>query len=72
MKCISQQILMMMICYLKKPLKTYELESLNEEIERFFIEERCFTGVNYPFLFETNFSTLGSFIEKPSGRKITN
>ena len=40
-----------------------ELESLNDEIKRSFIEEGSFTEENYPSLIKANFSNLVSFIE---------
>ena len=41
------------------PPGAYEIESLNNEIERTIIEEEA----NYPFKIKPNFSTLGSIIE---------
>ena len=46
----------------------YQLESLNDEIRRSNNEEDCFTEVKYPFLFNENFSALGSNIEKSPDR----
>ena len=45
------------------PPGAYEIESLNKEIKRIFIDEGHFTEVNYPFEIKSNFSTLGSIIE---------
>ena len=45
------------------PKGAYELESLNNEIKRFIIEEEHYTEANYPFTIKPNFSTLGSIIE---------
>ena len=44
------------------PQGAYELESLNDEIERNIIEGH-FTEVDYPFTIKPKFSTLGSVIE---------
>ena len=41
----------------------YELEHLNNEIKRIFINEEHFTEENYPFTIKPHFSTLGSIIE---------
>ena len=41
----------------------YELENLNNEIERIIIDEEHYTEANYPFTIKPNFSTLGSIIE---------
>ena len=40
-----------------------EIESLNIELKRIFIDEEHYTEVDYPFLIKPNFSTLGSIIE---------
>ena len=48
----------------------YELESSNIEINRIIIEEEHCTEANYPFTNNSNFSTLGSFIELSSQRPI--
>ena len=45
------------------PPGAYEIESLNIEIKRIIIDEEHYTGVDYPFLIEPSFSTLGSIIE---------
>ena len=45
------------------PPGAYEIESLNNEIKRIFIEEEHYTESNYPFTIKPNFSTLGSIIE---------
>ena len=44
-------------------LGAYEIESLNIEIKRIFIDEEPYTEANYPFTIKPNFSTLGSIIE---------
>ena len=41
----------------------YEIESLNNEIKRIFIEKGHYTETNYPFRITPNFSTLGSIVE---------
>ena len=48
------------------PPRTYELECLNDEVERINIEEGFSTDPNCPILIETIFLTLGSFIENSS------
>ena len=48
----------------------YEIESLNNEIKRMFIEEEYYTRENYPFTIQPNFSTLGSIIEISPQRAI--
>ena len=48
------------------PPAVYDLESLNNEIQRFTIEEGCFTEANYPYTNKPSFSTLGSIIEVSS------
>ena len=45
------------------PPGAYEIESLNDEIERNFIEEEHDTEANYPFTIKPNVSTLGSIME---------
>ena len=40
-----------------------EIESMNNEIKRIFIEEDHYTEANYPFTIKPKFSTLGSIIE---------
>ena len=45
------------------PPSAYELENLNNEIERIIINEEHYTESNYPFTIKPNFSTLGSIIE---------
>ena len=40
----------------------YDLESLNNEIQRIIIEEENYTEAKYPFTITPNFSTLGSII----------
>ena len=42
--------------------RTYEIESLNDEIKRTIIDEEHYTEANYPFKIKPNFSTLGSII----------
>ena len=44
------------------PPRAFELESLNEDIERSFIEEGYFTETSYPFLLKPKFSTYGSIV----------
>ena len=46
------------------PPGAYEIESLNKEIKRIFLDEGHYTAVNYPFTKKPNFSTLGSKIER--------
>ena len=41
----------------------YEIESLNKEYKRIFIDEGHYTEANYPFTIKPNFSTFGSNIE---------
>ena len=41
------------------PLCAYEIESLNNEIERIIIEEEHYTEANYPLTIKPKFSTLG-------------
>ena len=48
----------------------YEIESLNNEIKRSFIDEEPYTEANYPFTVKPNFSTLGSIIEISPQRPI--
>ena len=45
------------------PPGAYEIESFNDEIKRFIIDEEHYTEANYPFKIKPNFSTLGSIIE---------
>ena len=45
------------------PPGTYEIENLDREIKRIFIDEGLYTESNYPFKIKPNFSTLGSIIE---------
>ena len=45
------------------PKGAYEIESLNKEIKRIFIEECHFTEADHPFQIKPNFSTSGSLIE---------
>ena len=45
-----------------KQLGAYEIERLNNEIKRIIIDEDYYTEVEYPFLIEPSFSTLGSII----------
>ena len=54
------------------PPGAYEIESLNNEIERSIIDKERYTEANYPFSIKPNFSTLGSIIEiSPQGPIIT-
>ena len=41
----------------------YEIETINNEIKRIFIDEGHYTEADYPFKIKPNFSTLGSIIE---------
>ena len=43
--------------------EAYEIESLDDEIKRIFIDEGYYTEANYPWKIKPNFSTLGSIIE---------
>ena len=45
------------------PPGAYEIESLNDEIKRIFINDEHFTEDTYPFVIKPNFSTLGSIVE---------
>ena len=45
------------------PPCAYEIESLNNEIKRIFIDKEHYTEANYPFSIKPNFSTLGSIVE---------
>ena len=45
------------------PPGSYEIESLNDEIKRIFIDDEHFTEENYPFKIKPNFSKLGSIVE---------
>ena len=45
------------------PPGAYEIESLNDEIKRFVIDEEHYTEANYPSKIKPNLSTLGSIIE---------
>ena len=50
----------------------YEIESLNDEIRRIFINEGHYTDENYPFFIKPDSETLGSIIEtSPQGPIIT-
>ena len=44
------------------PPDAYEIESLNNEVERIIIDEGLYTEANYPFTIKPNFSTLRSII----------
>ena len=48
----------------------YEIESLNNEIKKKFIDEEHFTESDYPIQTKPTFSTLGSFIETSPQRPI--
>ena len=52
------------------PSGAYEIESLDSEIERIFIDEKHYTEANYPITIKPNFSTLGSFIQIQPQRSI--
>ena len=41
----------------------YEIESLDNEIKRTFIDEGHYTEANYPFKIKPDFTTLGSIVE---------
>ena len=41
----------------------YEIESLDDEIERIIIDKGHYTEANYPFRIKPNLSTLGSIVE---------
>ena len=45
------------------PPVAYEIESLNNEIERIIIDKQHYTESNYPFTIKPSFSTLGSVME---------
>ena len=45
------------------PPGAYEIERLNNEIERIIIDKEHHTEANYPFTIMPNFGTLGSIIE---------
>ena len=45
------------------PQGAYELESLNNEIKRFIIDDGHYSKNNYPFTIKPNFSTLESIVE---------
>ena len=50
------------------PPGAYEIESLNDEFKRIYIDQGHYTEVDYPFQIKANFSTLGSIIEiSPQG-----
>ena len=50
----------------------YEIEALNNEIKRIFIDEEYYTEANYPFTIKPDFNTLGSIIEiSPQGPVIS-
>ena len=45
------------------PEGAYEIESINNEIKRIFIDNEYYTIESYPFTIKPNFSTLGSIVE---------
>ena len=50
----------------------YEIEAVNDEIKRNFIDEGHYTELDYPFNIKPDFNTLGSIIEiSPQGPVIT-
>ena len=50
------------------PIGAYEIESLNDEIKRTFIDEEDFAESDYPFHIKLKHSNLGSIVEiKPQG-----
>ena len=54
------------------PPGAYEIESLNNEIKRFSIDEEYLTESDYPFQNKPNFSTVGSLLEiSPEGSIIS-
>ena len=53
------------------PPGAYEIESLNDEIERIIINHMHFSEENYPFQIKANFSTLHSIIEISSEESAT-
>ena len=54
------------------PPGAYEIESLNDEIERIIIVEEHYAEANYPFKIKQKFSTLGSIFEiSPQGPVIS-
>ena len=53
---------------ISKTARAYELENLNEEIKRIFMEEGYITEEDYPFAIKPNFSTMKSNIEIEPGR----
>ena len=54
------------------PPGAYELESVNNEIERIIIEEGHYAQSNYPFKIKPTFSTMGSIIKSvPQGTIIS-
>ena len=52
------------------PPGAYEIESLNNEIERIIIDKEQFTESNYPFTIKPTFSTLGFIIETSTQRPV--
>ena len=46
-----------------KSQDAYELESLNDEIKKVFVDEGHFTKADYPFTIKPKFPTLGSIIQ---------
>ena len=50
----------------------YEIEALNDEIKRIFIDQGHYTELDYPFHIKPDLNTLGSIIEiSPQGPVIT-
>ena len=50
------------------PDGSYEIESVNDEIERIIIDKGHYTEAEYPFKIKPSFSTLGSIVEiQPQG-----
>ena len=45
------------------PEGAYEIESINNEVKRIFIEKGYYTETDYPFRITPNFNTLGSIVE---------
>ena len=52
------------------PPGAYEIENLNNEIERIIIDKEHYTDARYPFTIKPNFSKLGSIIENSPQRPI--
>ena len=55
---------------IRNPEGAYEIESLNNEIKRIFIDKEHYTEANYPFTIKPNFLALGSIVEISPQRPI--